>query len=172
MWCPNFLFRSETLISLECCLLAVQSWACSQELPLAEMAVSSKVIPFSKGHTAFNNWWYRLQGWSPCFNLEHLWRSPRLQSSPRSRLVSVAVILLFTFSHSPLCTLFTKAVPRKAVHKSSSWSRFPREPNLSTYKTFRNPWDESSGIEASCLVNSHSFLLSQKVNFNLGCQWA
>lgn len=77
--------------------------------------------------------WYGLQGWSPCFSLGHLWGSLQLPSSPWSWLVSVALILLFSFSHSPLHVLFTKAVPWKGVHKFSFLSWFPREANLSIY---------------------------------------
>lgn len=155
MCCPNFLFRSKALISLECWLLPVQSWSILRNCPWLKWLCLPRLYLFPRGTQHSLTGWYGLQGWSPCFSLGHLWGSLQLPSSPWSWLVSVALILLFSFSRSPLHVLFTKAVPWKAVHKFSFLSWFPRESNLSIYKTFRNPWDESSGMEASCLVNIH-----------------
>lgn len=174
MCCPNFLFRSKALISLECWLLAVQSWVYSQELPLAKVAVSSKVITFSKGHPAFNNRVIRATRLIPLLQF-----GTSLGVTPASKLSMKLAGLCCTY----ITVQFLPFSLTRVVHKSSPLKRCAQvfiselisqgsQPFYLSVKPLEIPEMNLQVWKLVVLSISICLLLSQKVNFSLGCPWA
>lgn len=155
MHCPNFLFWFEAFISRECWLLAVQSRVCLEELPLEGYILLSGAGSIQSLGDAeykanpFTSVW-NISGGHPSFKALYDTNWPLLQLH-YSLIFPKLPHVCCSQEHSPKNLLYT------SLHLSVD---FPGNPTSRPNKTFGSPWDESSVWGASCLVSSHSYLLT------------
>lgn len=156
---------SSSGISWECWLLAVQSWVCLQEFGW-NGCLFQGYIPLLRGSQHSITRCCRVQGQSLCLNLEHFW-GPIFKAFYEANWSLLQLHYSSVFPMLPHMCCSQEHSPTNLLHTNLYLSvSFPGNATSIPNKTFGNPQDESSGMGASCLVNSHSFLLSYKLNSN------